>query len=64
MAVPVGYWPNPTQQMAAGSVDQWISGSVVEGAPTEELRPDASKTRGANDPPQGQLACLVLLSAC
>jgi hypothetical protein len=25
--------------------DQWISGSVVEGAPTEEPRPDASNAR-------------------
>jgi hypothetical protein len=26
-------------------VDQWISGSVVKGAPTEEPRPDASNAR-------------------
>ena len=26
-------------------MDQWISGSVVEGAPTEEPRPDASNAR-------------------
>jgi hypothetical protein len=27
------------------SVGQWISGSVLEGAPTEEPRPDASNAR-------------------
>ena len=26
-------------------LDQWISGSVVEGAPTEEPRPDARNAR-------------------
>jgi hypothetical protein len=30
--------------VGVGSV-QWISGSVVEGAPTEEARPDASNVR-------------------
>jgi hypothetical protein len=45
-----------------GSVDQWISGSVVEaGAPTEEPRPDANNARrqrpttGAT----GALACVL-----
>jgi hypothetical protein len=37
---------------------------VVEGAPTEEPRPDARPTRGDNDPPQGQLSCPVLLPVC
>ena len=27
------------------TLDQWISGPVVEGAPTEEPRPDASNAR-------------------
>jgi hypothetical protein len=31
--------------VVAKAVDQWISGSVVEGAPTEEPRPDASNAR-------------------
>jgi hypothetical protein len=32
-------------QTTPTAVDQWISGSVVEGAPTEEPRPDASNAR-------------------
>jgi hypothetical protein len=35
----------PFRDCPRGSVDQWISGSVVEGAPTEEPRPDASNAR-------------------
>jgi hypothetical protein len=39
--------PAPESSWPGGSVDQWISisGSVVEGAPTEEPRPDASNAR-------------------
>jgi hypothetical protein len=32
---------------------QWISGSVVEGAPTEEPRPDASNARSQQPAPEG-----------
>jgi hypothetical protein len=31
--------------LCASPVDQWISGSVVEGPPMEEPRPDASNAR-------------------
>jgi hypothetical protein len=38
----------------------------VEGAPTEEAeaRRKTQATRGANDPPQGQLVFSVLLFVC
>jgi hypothetical protein len=45
--------------------DQRISGSAVDGAPTEEPRPDASNARSHNNPPQRAigvsraLACYV-----
>jgi hypothetical protein len=42
-APPAGAWQEP--KLGIESVDQWISGSVVEGAPTEEPRPDASNAR-------------------
>jgi hypothetical protein len=34
-------------------LDQWSSGSVVEGAPTEEPRPDASNARSQQPAPEG-----------
>jgi hypothetical protein len=37
-------WPNDLLSAKAG-ISQWISGSVVEGAPTKEPRPDASNAR-------------------
>jgi hypothetical protein len=32
-------------ELLKSRLDQWISGSVEEGAPTEEPRPDASNAR-------------------
>ena len=42
----------------SGSVDQWWK------ALPRRSRGQTQATRGVNDPPQGQLACLVLLSVC
>jgi hypothetical protein len=43
--------------------DQWISGSVDQWWKVlpRRSRDQTQATRGVNDPPQGQLACLVLL---
>jgi hypothetical protein len=56
--------PRPMERMRR--VDQWISGSVVEGAPTEEPRPDASNARSQQPAPEGNwcVVCLVLLPVC
>jgi hypothetical protein len=48
-----------------GPVDQAVDQSVVEGAPTEELRPDRREQREESTTrPRGQLVCLVLLPVC
>jgi hypothetical protein len=48
---------------------QWISGSVVEGAPTEEPRPDASNARSQRSGPRAigvsrAFACVLNTRGC
>jgi hypothetical protein len=61
----VGPWQRQLNELGGVKPDQRISGSAVDGAPTEETRPGAAKQR--EEPTtrqQGQLACPVLLPVC
>ena len=55
--------------LAGRAPDQWISGSVVEGAPTEEPRPDASNARSQRPATRAigvsrALACVLNTRGC
>jgi hypothetical protein len=54
----MGGWNMSGLEWISGSVDQWWK------AHPRRSRGQTQATRGANDRPQGQLACLVLLPAC
>jgi hypothetical protein len=56
-----GTWPCGRGRV---SLSQWISGSVVEGAPTEEPRPDANNARRQRPATSAKLARPVLLPVC
>jgi hypothetical protein len=57
------------QHLTRGWGVEWISGSVVEGAPTEEPRPDASNARSQRPAPRAigvsrAFACVLNTRGC